>query len=146
MKKKGFTLIEVLIVVIIIGILATLLLPQMGQMAERTRTAEAKNMIGALRTLLTVSYMEDSAWPTGTMGTNTEINTTLGQAIDTGTSLFNYAITGTGANRTITAVRNNNDWATGATGATITIVIGPTGTVVTDMATTYNITAPAAPN
>jgi len=49
--KKGFTLLEVIIVIIIIGILATLGLTQFGRIAEKARGAEAKAIIGTLRDL-----------------------------------------------------------------------------------------------
>lgn len=47
--KKGFTLLELLIVVIIIGVLATLAIPNFLRAAERARWAEAKSILGTLR-------------------------------------------------------------------------------------------------
>jgi len=47
--KKGFTLLELLIVIIIVGVLATLALPNFLRGVERARWAEAKNILGALR-------------------------------------------------------------------------------------------------
>ena len=58
--KKGFTLIEVLIVVIILGILATLAIPQFNSMVNRARLAEAWAGLGAVRTAQAVYYMEDA--------------------------------------------------------------------------------------
>ncbi len=49
MNKKGFTLIEVLIVVVIIAILAALILPRMTAQTERAAIAEAQQMLGTLR-------------------------------------------------------------------------------------------------
>ena len=47
-KKKGFTLIEILIVVVIIAILAALILPRFLAQPEKARIAEATQMLGAI--------------------------------------------------------------------------------------------------
>jgi len=60
--KKGFTLIEVLIVVIILGILATLALPQFTKLSRRARLAEGWAGLGALRTAQAVYYMEKDTY------------------------------------------------------------------------------------
>jgi prepilin-type N-terminal cleavage/methylation domain-containing protein len=56
--KRGFTLIEVLIVVIILGILATLAIPQFTNMVRRARLAEAWTGLGAVRTAQAIQEME----------------------------------------------------------------------------------------
>jgi prepilin-type N-terminal cleavage/methylation domain-containing protein len=48
--RKGFTLLELIIVIVILGILATLGFAQYQRMAERARGAEARTIIGLVRT------------------------------------------------------------------------------------------------
>ncbi len=48
--SRGFTLLELMMVVIIVGILAALALPQFMKTSEKARGAEATNELGALRT------------------------------------------------------------------------------------------------
>ncbi|MDD5155261.1 MAG: prepilin-type N-terminal cleavage/methylation domain-containing protein [Candidatus Omnitrophica bacterium] len=46
---KGFTLLELIVVIVILGILATLGFTQYTKVVERGRTAEAKAILGQLR-------------------------------------------------------------------------------------------------
>ena len=56
--RRGFTLLELIIVIIIIGILATLGLTQYARMVERGRGAEARQMLGNIRTLGAAHHLE----------------------------------------------------------------------------------------
>jgi len=49
-KSKGFTLIELMIVVAIVAILAAIAIPQYRKFQLKSKTSEAKTNIGALRT------------------------------------------------------------------------------------------------
>lgn len=56
--RKGFTLIELVVVLIIVAILGTLGLTQYTRMIERSRGAEAKEILGNIRKLAAAYYME----------------------------------------------------------------------------------------
>jgi len=47
--KQGFTLIELIVVIIIVGILASVGLTQYSKMLEKGRAAEARTLLGSLR-------------------------------------------------------------------------------------------------
>ncbi len=48
-REQGFTLLELLMVVVIIAVLATIALPQYFRTAERSRSAEALQMLATMR-------------------------------------------------------------------------------------------------
>jgi prepilin-type N-terminal cleavage/methylation domain-containing protein len=56
--KRGFTLLELVIVIIIIGVLATLGIQQYGRMIERARGAEARTILGQVRTAAAAHRLE----------------------------------------------------------------------------------------
>ena len=49
-KRTGFTLIELMIVVIVVGILAAAAIPIYGRVMDRARASEGKALLGTVRT------------------------------------------------------------------------------------------------
>jgi type IV pilus assembly protein PilE len=60
--KKGFTLLELIVVIIILGIMATLGFTQYVKMIEKGRTAEAKMVLAVFRKAQLGYYQEYAAY------------------------------------------------------------------------------------
>jgi len=84
-RRRGFTLIEVLIVVIILGILATIAIPQFSNMVKRARLAEAWTNLAAIRTAQSVYYLDEDAYASA-IGDLSDL-----QLMNPGTN-FDYAV------------------------------------------------------
>ncbi len=49
-QKKAFTLTELLVIVLVIGILSSVVLPKFNKVLETRRTTEAEELLAAIRT------------------------------------------------------------------------------------------------
>src|SRR5215472_12995045 len=63
-RTRGFTLIEIMVVVVIIGLLAAVIVPAVISKVDEARVAKAKEDIQSLETALTMYYMDNSKYPT----------------------------------------------------------------------------------
>jgi len=106
-RERGFTLVELMIVVAIIGLLATIAIPSYLRMRQKVKVAEAKSNLGAIRVVEHSYFAEYSKFvgnqpftpdrtlnPQGRLAwdTNTRFSI-LGYAPD-GTVFFSYSLAG----------------------------------------------------
>lgn len=77
--QKGFTLIELMIVVAIIGILAALAIPAYSDYTIRAKVSEAASLSGAIKAASEIYWSENQELATGAAGTNSGY-TSLGVA------------------------------------------------------------------
>ena len=100
MKRSGFTLIEMIIVAIVLGILATVALPRFIRVVEKSRSAEARNALGVIRDAELAYFMEFNVF-TNSLGA---MNVPLPGAC-AASNYFRYTIVFGAADFTATATR-----------------------------------------
>ena len=118
-KIKGFTLVEVLIVVAIIGILATLIVPRFLSQPERAVIGEAQQMLGAIRRAQ-ATYMDS----TGNAALNVLVSTNSPNTIEWNRLGFQPLSSGSKFTYTCGSTSCQADRIGGSAFATITINYG----------------------
>ena len=61
--RQGFTLVELMITVVIVGVLAAVAVPIYQANVSRAKASEADACLGSVRTALRVYYAENAAYP-----------------------------------------------------------------------------------
>lgn len=67
-RQSGFTLIEIMVVVVIIGILASVVVPRIMDKPDKARIAKAQNDIQALDSALELYKLDNYTYPTTDQG------------------------------------------------------------------------------
>lgn len=103
---SGFTLLEVIIVIIIVGILASLALPRFMKTTEYSRAQEALSMLSSIRRSIQRCYLFDSSY------SNCNSFSVLDFFVppdDNNPTHFGYGLTANGVTFTVTAIRTTRD-------------------------------------
>ena len=106
-SQKGFTLIELMIVVAIIGILAAVAIPQYGDYTEKTKLSKAATVANILKNQVAQYFSENGECP----ATNADLQTFAGTA----------AVSAVPVPGIVTA------WTSTAATCDFTITLGPLG-------------------
>lgn len=75
-NSAGFTLIELVMVIVILGILAAIAMPKLGDTSQQAKRAAAKSMAGALSSASTMNFASFSAGGGGVLLNDATVCTT----------------------------------------------------------------------
>jgi general secretion pathway protein G len=83
-QSRGFTLIEVMVVVVILGILAAFIVPKIIGRPDEAKVAKVKSDVSALQTALDLYRLDNGAYPTADQGLQALIKKPTAEPIPNG--------------------------------------------------------------
>lgn len=69
LQEKGFTLVELIVVVAFLSILMAIAIPNYLNFQKKAKATEARSNLGAIRSAMTAHYAENSTYNIGNLGT-----------------------------------------------------------------------------
>ena len=108
-SKEGFTLIELMIVLLVLGILATIAIPRFGDMTGKAKEVKAKSELKQVQTALELYYAEKGNYPNANAN-DAAFKTILDGYLSSGdlsSYTFTYTAPAAGVGYSVTAVNGS---------------------------------------
>lgn len=107
LNQKGFTIIELLVVIVIIGILVALTLPNLFSAQARGRDTDRKNELKNVQTKLETYFNDNGSYPADFAAAQADAEVTADET--TGPRNDAYTYTSDGQSYTLSATMENED-------------------------------------